>query len=262
MFSINEDEALEAPLLRTEVDELGGDFSSQMETSASVESDSQMFSSGPMAIPGVRRVFYRFVQCRTVADTLPSVLQYVVTSGKMSAAIFLGGYLLFISLWFPFWLLSFVVSEWGVYALVFGSIFLVGRTVIRLIAFPGSSQRVCSEIENEFSKYSARMIISASNSIIDLAAAIPSASNSSADESTSSPSFAYYEIPSLWKRAKSYRDRVLGVYAEILDYILNGGHTNTTTSGVTTCGSNKLSGDIGDLSGLTVRHFRSCGLYA
>jgi hypothetical protein len=245
-----------APLLRSEVDEFGDQFSSlRMETAASGGSDSIMFSSGPMANPGVKRVVHWLVQFRTAADAIPSPFQVVVTGGKMSAAVFLGGYLLFIALWFPFWLLSFAVSEWGVYALAIGLVFLVGRSIIRLIAFPGSSQRVSSEIENEFSKYSVRMILSASNSLIDVAVAISNASNAPGDESTSNPSIAYYEIPSLWKRAKSYRDRVLGVYAEVLHYILNDRHETlgNTVSDLTTCGTNRLSGDIGDLSGLTVR---------
>ena len=74
-----------------------------------------------------------------MADALPGPLQMVVNSGKMSVAVFLGGYLLLIALWFPFWLFSFVVTEWGIYLMAIGTIFLLGRGIIRMIAFPGSS---------------------------------------------------------------------------------------------------------------------------
>jgi hypothetical protein len=263
VFPSQEDsEALETPLLRSEVDEFGDQLSTlRMETTASAGSDSIMFSAGPMANPSVRRVVYRLLQVRTTADALPSVFQVITTSGKLSAVGFLAGYIIFVALWFPFWLLSFVVSEWGVYAMVVATIFLVGRAVIRMIAFPGSSARVSSEIENEFSKYSVRMLLSSTNSLIDLASAINSTATASGEDSTSNQSFAYYEIPSLWKRAKSYRDRVLSVYAEVLTYILKDRQESiaNSTSDLTKYGNNRPTGDIGDLSGLTVSSYHSFG---
>ena len=92
------------------------------------------------------------------------------------------------------------------------------------------------------------MMINAANSLIDLASAI-SAAGRGEDSSA-----AYYEIASLWKRSKSFRDRVLGVYADVLSYILNDGQqtSNSSGSGLTKYGNNRLSGDIGDLTGLTV----------
>jgi hypothetical protein len=254
VISSNEDgEALATPLLRSEVDEFGEQLSSlRMETAASAaSSDSIMY--GPMSNAGVRRVVYSLLQTRTAADALPSVLQTIVTSGKMSAVFFLGGYLVFVSLWLPFWLLSFVTSEWGIYALAVGAVFLAGRCIIRMIAFPGSSQRVSSEIEREFAKYSVKMIFSSADSLVDLASAI--GSTSPGEEGGSNSNFAYYEIPTLWKRAKSYRDRVLSVYAETLTYILNDRQQTSANlaSDLTKYGSSRLSGDIGDLSGLTVR---------
>ena len=141
------------------------------------------------------------------------------------------------------------------YTLLIGTIFLVGRSIIRLIAFPGSSQRVSSEIENEFSKYSVRMLISASNSIIDFAEAVSSKNSSGEEPTFTNQTLEYFEISSLWKRSKSYRDRVLGVYAETLHFILNDCQDTlgNSPSDLTKYGNNKLSGDIGDLSGLTVR---------
>lgn len=141
MFPPQESEALGAPLLRSEeeVDEFGDlHFSSnlRMETS---HSDPMMLSTGPMANPGIRRGVFWALGVRTMADALPGALQMVVNSGKMSAVVFLGGYLLLIALWLPFWLLSYFVTESGVYAMVIGAVFLVGRGIIRMIAFPGSS---------------------------------------------------------------------------------------------------------------------------
>lgn len=255
--SDEDSEALEAPLLRSGFDELGNRHSSlhRMEITAPVGPDSMMYSPGPSANSGVRRLLYVLLQYRTAADALPSILQVIVTSGKMSVLFFGGFYFVFISLWFPFWLLSFLVSELGVYTLLIGTIFLVGRSIIRLIAFPGSSQRVSSEIENEFSKYSVRMLISASNSIIDFAEAVSSKNSSGEEPTFTNQTLEYFEISSLWKRSKSYRDRVLGVYAETLHFILNDCQDTlgNSPSDLTKYGNNKLSGDIGDLSGLTVR---------
>lgn len=109
-------------------------------------------------------------------------------------------------------------------------------------------QRVSSEIEKEFAKYSVKMIVNSANTLIDLAAAINAAGKG--DESSAT----FYEIATLWKRSKSYRDRVLGVYTDVLSYILNDGQQTSSGSApdLTKFGNNRLTGDIGDLSGLTV----------
>ena len=268
MISSNDEsnEALAAPLLRSEVDEFGDHIASglarmERDVPAGSDSNNMMLSSGPMSHPGVRRAVFWLLGLRTAADALPSLLELVVTSGKMSVVVFAGLYLVFVCAWLPFWLLSFVISEWGVYFLATSIVFLVGRSIIRLIAFPGSSHKVSSEIETEFAKYSVRMLISSSNSLIELASAILSTKGGSqsaaGDEipKTSNPNLAYYEIPGLWKRAKSYRDRVIGVYAEVLAFILKGRDATTgenSTTGFTKYGNNRLSGDVGDLTGLTV----------
>jgi hypothetical protein len=144
VISQDESEALGAPLLRSEeeIDEFGDLlFSSnlRMETSAPGHLDSTMLSSGPMANAGIRRGVFWALGVRTMADALPGPLQMVVNSGKMSAAVFLGGNAALIALWLPFWLFSFIVSEWGIYLMGVGTVFLVGRGIIRMIAFPGSS---------------------------------------------------------------------------------------------------------------------------
>lgn len=129
-----------------EADELGDLlFSSnlRMETSSPANhhsSDNMMLlSSGPMQNPGIRRGVFWALGVRTMADGLPAPLHMVVNSGKMSTAVFLGGYMVLIGLWLPFWLLSFILTEWGVYGTLVSAVFLVGRGIIRMIAFPGSS---------------------------------------------------------------------------------------------------------------------------
>jgi hypothetical protein len=109
------------------------------------------------------RLLRRCVTWKSAADALPTPFHVVVTNGKICALATVSGYLLFISLWFPFWLLSFLLTEYGVYAMAVCTIFLIGRSIIRLIAFPGASQKVTKEIEAEFAKYSVRMIVSASH---------------------------------------------------------------------------------------------------
>ncbi|KAG7338807.1 hypothetical protein IV203_026277 [Nitzschia inconspicua] len=187
---------------------------------------------------------------RTVADSLPFIFQPIVASGKWSFAYFVGGYVLFVLVWLPFWALSFVVSEWGIYTMAVVTVFMVGRAIIRLIAFPGSSYRVSGEIEKEFAKYSVRMITSSANSILDLAVAVLGSSKAAGTANMA------YEIPSLWKRAKSYRDRVLAVYSEVLHHSLQDRPETSPTSNSSSpelnqFGNNKLVGDVGDLSGLT-----------
>lgn len=74
-----------------------------------------------------------------MADALPGPLQYVVNSGKMSLVVFFAFHFALAVLWLPFWLCSLVVSEIGVYLLSVALIYLIGRGIIRMIAFPGSS---------------------------------------------------------------------------------------------------------------------------
>ena len=208
-------------------------------------------------------IVYRFVAMRCLADRLPWIFHSVVTNGKMAALAVLVINLTLIALWIPFWLLGKLVTEYGVYALVVSTIFLVGRSVLRLIAFPGSSLKVMTDIEAEFAKYSVQMITTACASFIDLANAI--------DQDTL-PKSALNQLPHLWRRTKSYRDRVMGVFYDVLLYIYDQGSnssslaltvevetsndTNKYGPGLTRYGNNRFAGDIGHFNGLTV-----CALY-
>jgi hypothetical protein len=224
--------------------------------------DIRMISS-----PFIRRIVFQVVQVKSAADALPSLFSAVVTNGKFTLMVFTAAYLIFISLWFPFWLLSFGTTEWGVYLLAVGTVFFVGRTIIRLIAFPGASQKVTADIEAEFARYSVRMVTSAADSLIEVASILGGSNNSniqtSSDHSaggdsvnsTNSNNFSSYELPGLWRRARSYTDRVLGVYLEVLLYIFqqpSESSVSNAASDLTKCGNNRLAGDIGSLAGVTV----------
>jgi len=265
-----EAEALATPLLApepSEVDEFGAQLlqslhsrnTNRMESNSSAGESSDnnfnMSNMSPMMMatsgqsnPVMKGMIASCLRMRTIADALPTILQPLVASGKTSFVVFLGGQLLLLALWLPFWIMSFVVSEVGVYAAVVSSVFLAGRAIIRMIAFPGSSHRISNEIEKEFAKYSVRVITSSATSLIDLAVAVQGT------HGTSTSSDKYYEIPSLWKRAKSYRDRVLGVYTEVLHttFVDNNSMIDSSPSESNKYGNNNLVGDIGNLSGLTV----------
>jgi len=197
---------------------------------------------------------------RCLADRLPWVFYSIVTNGKIAALAVLGANLTVVALWIPFWLLAKVISEYGVYALVVSTIFLLGRSIIRMIAFPGASQKVATDIEAEFAKYSVQMITTATTCLIDLGNTL---------DQDPVPSSTLQQLPHLWRRVEGYRLRVLGVFLDVLLYIYNpdsssslalsvedgsnGGVANGYGPGLTRFGNNRFSGDIGHFNGLTVR---------
>ena len=126
----------------------------------------------------------------------------------------------------------------------------------RLLAFPGASARVSGEIEGEFAKYSVRMMHSSVNAAIELASCVSALDGSSGSISNA----AYYEVANAWKRMQSYRNRVMGVYYAVLAYLYEEPDVPSVnpmnasdTSHLNAFGNNRLSGDVGNLSGITVR---------
>jgi len=230
--------------------------STTFETSGDGGSGGHGASSDPrLACPVfLRGVVLRLVAFQSAADRLPSAPYAIVTNGKIAALAFLGAYVVFVVLWIPFWLLSFVVTEWGVYALAIVTVFFVGRSIIRLIAFPGASQKVANEIETEFARYSVRMLASSCEAFVEvasiLASAFPADGESTKRRQQSSD---LYDLPIYWSRAKTYRNRVLGVYLEVLLYLYHEPPLPSAQGApdLTRYGNNRLSGDIGNLSGLT-----------
>ncbi|GKY93056.1 hypothetical protein MPSEU_000273900 [Mayamaea pseudoterrestris] len=196
------------------------------------------------------------INFRTAADVLPiGLLQLILFNATTTSFAFGAAYLIFMSLWFPFKLLSLLITEVGVYMLTICVVFSLGRSIIRLIAFPGACSKVTSEIEGEFTKYSVRMITLACESIMEVAQAIVSSNPKSANRRANNNTL--YDLPIVWSRAKSYRDRILGVYVEVLLYVYqespldSSKPTSVMPADLTRFGNNRLSGDVGDLSGLS-----------
>ena len=218
---------------------------------------------------------------------IPSI---ILTNGKYTAMGLPAIWLIICIMWLPMWGLSFLLTEVGIYLLMVGTVYKAGRALIRLIAFPGSSHRVYGEIEAEFGRYSCRMldaacgvVIEAASAIIAVGGGVPPEDRGSLGGGTApglmskveqmmapSSQYGFYDLAPIWSRAGSYRDRVLGVYADVLGRCLaDGGHdvtTAATTAGVsststsaaasadqdlrTIYGNNPLVGSIGDLSGV------------
>ena len=198
-----------------------------------------------------RNLALRCVQYKCAVDALPSFLQTILTSGKQVSAGFLALNLLFVLFWLPFWLLSFFLTEWGVYVLGVVSVFFLGRCIIRFIAFPGASQKMTSDVEREFTKYSIRMLESGVQSFAEVAAVL---ARDPGTNGRGGSGLQSYEVPALWKRATTFRNRVLGVYLEVLLYLYQQPceSSSATEAEFTRYGNNMLRGDLGSLNRLTV----------
>ena len=180
-------------------------------------------------------VLYR----RTLADALLS--EWIVQNGKLAPPALLLGLLVLIIVWAPLYLLAkYLVTEIGVYLFLVMIIFSIGRMIIRLIAFPGASVRVQTDIQKEFAKYTIRCIDKACQEFIEL---------SNIMESKSSQ---IYELKLKWEKVDLYRCRLVAVLCAILtrllgdDTSLNENQTSND-SNFDEYGNNLLVGDIGIL---------------
>lgn len=246
-------------------------------------------TSASAALHGIAsKVTACLLRMPTAADELASashpiciIPSVILTNGKYTAMGLPAVWLIICAMWLPMWGLSFLLTEVGIYLMVVGSVYKAGRALIRLIAFPGSSHRVYGEIEAEFGRYSCRMldaacgvVVEAASAIIAVGGGVPPEDRGSLGGGTApgllskveqmmapSSQHGFYDLAPLWSRAGSYRDRVLGVYADVLGRCLaDGGHdvtTAATTTGAsadedlrTIYGNNPLVGSIGDLSGV------------
>ena len=223
------------------------------------------------------------------APILLGPLGFALTSGRWGALGLVGGWITLTVLWLPFKALSLLLTEVGVYALLVACSLKIGRSLVRLIAFPGSTHRVYGEIESEFTRYSLRMLDAACVSVCEAAGSVSSlgggddAEDEDEDDDEDSDSgmavrgvlTSYRASPQdaalSWKKARSYRDRVLGMYYEVLTYLLRtrddgrpggsvvaaaaaassfselGGSGGEIAVGLNKYGNNLLRGDVGDL---------------
>jgi hypothetical protein len=218
-------------------------------------------------------ILHRLLSLRYLSDCTPLIFYTILTNGKYAAVAVVSLYLVIILFWLPFWLLSFVISEWGVYLCMIGTIFLIGRMIIRLIAFPGASQKIITDIEQEFNKYSIRMIHTACINIIELATVFEPR-DKSGEQTLESRTVAI--VPNIWRRVKSFRCRVLAVYIDVLQHMYQQQQDddNAITSlelssnsipidaalpngnygpNLTRYGNNLLSGDIGNVLALPLK---------
>lgn len=216
---------------------------------------------------------FPFLTIPTLADYLPTYLSIIVTNGKAAALGLLAAYVVLVILWAPMWVMSYILTEPGVYCGIVFLIFKTGRVVLRLIAFPGSSQRVYGEIETEFAKYAVRVLETVSNTLADTATCITSAKpssqkssnyfrNSSSNDANEGNKIVLNkrDFAPNWQTSLMYRDQVLGMISDVLNCLLNENGTGTpitasdnddTSTNRTPFGNNRIVGDIGNLAGLT-----------
>jgi len=180
--------------------------------------------------PILRRLLIRPV----LADRLAQypLLQALSTNGRHAALGFLAAYLLSVLLiWIPLWLLSLMVTEWGVYFLLLSGAAYGGRCLLRLLAFPGTNVRVYGEIENEFARYGCRMLEGGCGAIEDFAKSLRAAgsavsSGTAVDKSRKmlgvdeNDGWDVVDVPATYERAVVYKNRVLGVFWEVLHCLL------------------------------------------
>lgn len=217
--------------------------------------------------PVLRGLAMRCASMSCAADSLPTVFYYIVTEGKTTVMVMGGAYLLFVALWLPFWLLSFVVTEWGVYALAILTVFGIGRSVLRMIAFPGASCRVRREIEGEFAKYSVQMLVASVEALSEVASLLFQATASPEELANMNQRRGKLDdLPNIWRRAELYKDRVVAVYLQVLCSLYDQVNANGAPAAaggnayLTKYGNNRLIGDIGNVVDLTVSRRGYSGL--
>jgi hypothetical protein len=84
--------------------------------------------------PTSRRIVLYCLNVSTAADHLPLFWFYLATSGKQGFLFLVASWLVFCILWIPLYLLTYVMTEFGVYALLAGTVAYTGRLVIRYVA--------------------------------------------------------------------------------------------------------------------------------
>ena len=212
-----------------------------------------------------------------LADSLPTIPQIILQNPKMSFGVMLVVCsILDFAIILPAYFASYLITEYGVYALSLFSIWCLGKFVFRMIAFPGSTPRLRGEIETEVAKYSFRMLTNAHESILALATLLAEDDNylfgsydengNGNDSSTrvmskgesilglAGRSYARFDVLPIWVKVKQYRDRVLGMYHDVFQCLLidngngKGSHSDSERTPLTKYGNNPLVGDIGKLT--------------
>ena len=99
------------------------------------------------------------------------------------------------------------------------------------------------------------MMQSSVSAVVELASAVIKL-----DGPYENSNLAYLDVANAWKRVQSYRSRVMGVYYNVLahlyqepDHVAVYPLKSNATSQLNAFGNNRLNGDVGTLSGITVR---------
>ena len=136
-------------------------------------SSSSSFSSLPL------RALELALRVPTAADAVSDSVHplclpggIVLSHGRLTLLILPAAWIILTVLWLPLSLLSLLITEAGIYVLVLLVLTKAGRSVLRLIAFPGSSHRVLGEVEAEFARYSVRMLGAALDVVLVAASAV------------------------------------------------------------------------------------------
>ena len=211
------------------------------------EEDSNNSSSGRnrciMLNTLTTRVLDWLLQQRVMSDRFTHpILVLLATNAKYVALALLGAYIaVFIFIWMPLYLLARIVTEFGVYALVLSTGIYAGRCLLRLLAFPGTNVRVYGEVENEFTKYSCRMLDAAASALIDFCLSLSNNSNGIQSKSGqllgNEEGWSIVDVPATYKRVLIFRNRVLGTYLEVLTCILEENGQGMPTDFPTAAGS-------------------------
>lgn len=215
--SNNEDEENEDNENNLSLGLLNKDISS----SNSSESVAEMPSSSSSSM----RIYYWF---GSLSDAIPRswLLYKVITNGKLTAACLLGVYvvlliLIVVILW-PIRFVSETVSKLLGFPKSGGEIMTVllilllirclGRMILQYLVFPGASQRLCVDIATDFATYSVRLL----NNVADAALALVKEIRTNQQNKKKN-----HNIISHMDRVLRYRTRVLVVYRDVLNCLLN-----------------------------------------
>lgn len=223
-------------------------------------------NTGNMVLRICARCLNAVLNIRTFGDSLWFPFDVITSNPKVSILSALGSWIVLDLFTLPFWTIStFFVRESLIYITILLAVAFLGRFIIRMIAFPGSSYRVYAEVEKEFTKYSINILDSAASNFCEFAAVILNKSypntmdrdNALKNHNLSLPkkNFGKFDVITIYRRAQSFKNRVLGVYLNVLICLFeqNGdGDFSDENSYLNEYGNNRLVGDIGKLNTISM----------
>lgn len=202
-------------------------------TSTSVSS----LTSARVSLRSARRVLARYVlPKRTLKD---KILPHFVTTYLPPGIGTIGGVVVvqFVawSLWLPVWACTWLMGEVGIYLGFLLLVFLIGRTILRSIAFPGASRN--TQLHKQVGKHMHNSIVQC----LDLWETVIRDVEAHGQSRTMST-------------AVRFRQRILRGMIQILESALQKNCTiDRVSGGITAHGTNQWAGDGGSLEDVSVR---------